>query len=97
MDKKQNNKNIPSPRQIGALALLGLALCYTGASTDDARDAAEDEPNRDKVGGTTRTYRRTGCDIDHGRRRYVVFDWHRCIVKKAPKTEIIREKQNVTS
>ena len=62
MDKKQNNKNIPSHRQIGALALLGFALCYTGASTDDARDAAT-PAQREHIAGPVATLTMEGAGI----------------------------------
>ena len=45
MDKKETIKinKKPSRTQIAALGILGFMLAYTGASTDDARDAATPE------------------------------------------------------
>lgn len=46
MDNKETiktNKKVPSRAKIAALGILGLTLAYTGASTDDAREAATPE------------------------------------------------------
>ena len=64
MDKKDmiiNNK-WPKRRYIAALGLLGFALTYIGASTDDARDAAT-PAQREHIATPATTFAMEGAGI----------------------------------